>query len=396
MIAMYRLRAAVGVLLLFGSGLFVGRYLLPAGEFECPPSCAISANEHGQRQLLFPVFWQAWDELHTNFIGQLNDNNLLYGAVKGMIQAAEDPYTIFADPNDTKQFEEALSGSFSGIGVEIGMRNGLITIIAPLEGSPAEKAGIKAGDLVVAVDGQPLTPDMALDDIVQKIRGQQGTAVTLSVIHSDSRQAEDITITRDTIEIESVRHTIINNIAHISITHFSEDTTPRVIAAVQKIKQANVEGIILDMRGNPGGFLQGAVEIASQFLPTDTLVVTEQGKRSKEYRSKGPHPLSDLPVVVLIDGGSASASEIVAGALRDQRQVPVIGEKSFGKGSVQEFIHLDDGSSLRVTIAKWFTPSGQSINDEGIPPTIEVEDNADTEADEQLERAQEELKQLLK
>lgn len=388
--------AVIKGLLLVGVGLFIGRYVLPAGEFQCPPNCPITSTADGKRQLLLPVFWEAWDELHTNFMGQLDETKLLYGAVRGMVQASDDPYTIFADPKDTEQFEQALSGSFSGVGIEIGVRNGLVTVIAPLEGSPAQKAGIKASDVIVSIEHKPITPEMNLDEIVSKIRGPKGTPVVLGVIHPDSRESAELTITRDTIAIESVRLKIEDGLAHLAVTHFSEDTTKRFKTAVEQIIQAKARGVILDMRSNPGGFLQGAVDISSQFLPTDAVVVIEKGKQNKEYRSSGSYPLLDLPTVVLVDEGSASASEIVAGALHDQRQVPVIGKKTFGKGSVQEFIHLDDGSSLRVTVAKWFTPKDQSIDEQGIVPTIEVADDAETEADEQLERAREELKQLVK
>jgi carboxyl-terminal processing protease len=385
----------VGLLLLFCVGLFVGRYVLPAGAAPLSPLQFVTVKE-GQRQLVFPTFWEAWDTLHESFIGELEQEKLYYGAVEGMVRASGDPYTVFSDPDTTKEFEETLAGSFSGIGIEIGVQNGFITVIAPLAESPADKAGIKAGDVIVAVDKMTVTPDMALDEVVRKIRGPKGSAVTLTVVHKDSRQTNDITITRDTIEVESVHSTIEDGIDYIEITNFKEDTTERFEQAAREATAANVKGIILDLRGNPGGFLQSAVEISSQFLPANAVVVSEKGKTSRDYKSKGQHLLKDLPAVVLVDGGSASASEIVAGALHDNRNIPIIGTNTFGKGSVQEFIKLRDGSSLRITVAKWFTPKGRSIHEEGIAPTLEVKQDTTTDDDEQLNRAREELKAQLK
>lgn len=378
--------------LVFVIGLSIGRYAWPAAGAALP----MVSTEDGKRQLVFDTFWEAWDELHKNFIGELNDQTLLYGAAEGMIRAAGDPYTVFSDPDDTQQFEETLNGSFSGIGVEIGVQRGFVTVIAPLHESPAEKAGMKAGDVIVAVDNETVTHDMSLDDVVRRIRGEKGTSVKLTVLHKDSRATNEITIIRDTIQVESVRLDVAGGIAHIRISTFDGETSRRFATIVKTLEQQNVQGVVLDMRGNPGGFLQAAVNVASHFVEGGKVVVTEKGKRTKDYTSSGTRALQNMPVVVLIDGGSASASEIVAGALRDQRQAHIVGVKSFGKGSVQEFIKLDDGSSLRVTVAKWFTPNGQSIHEEGIAPTIEVAANQDTTEDEQLDRAKEELKQLLK
>ncbi len=389
-----KLSTLIAIALVFATGLFVGRYLIPAGELGFSPLRFVSV-EDGERKLTFPTFWEAWDTLHNNFIGELKDEDLFYGSVAGMVRAAGDPYTVFAPPSDTKQFEETIEGSFSGIGIEIGARGGVITVIAPLEGSPAYQAGVREGDAIVAVDGEPITQDTTLDSIVQKIRGEKGTSVTLTIVHKGDTKTEDITIIRDTISIESVRMKIEDSIAHLKITNFNGDTASGFTAAARQAQQSDVRGIVLDMRGNPGGFLQAAVDISSLFLEPGTLVVSERGKQSKEYKAEGSALLKDTPVVVLVNEGSASASEIVAGALHDQRSAPIIGTKTFGKGSVQEFIKLNDGSSLRVTIAKWFTPSGRSIDEQGIEPTVAVEDNKETEDDEQLLQAKKELAELI-
>lgn len=389
-----KLPTLVAIMLLFAAGLFVGRYLIPAGELQYSRLRFVSI-ENGERQLTFPTFWEAWDILHNSFIGELKDEDLFYGSIAGMVRAAGDPYTVFAPPADTKQFEETIEGSFSGIGIEIGIRGGIVTVIAPLEGSPARKAGILEGDAIAAVDDEPLTQETTLDQVIRKIRGEKGKAVKLTVVHKGENKTEDLLIIRDTITVESVRMKVEEGVAHIKITNFNGDTASRFTAAARETLQAGVRGIILDLRGNPGGFLQAAVDISSLMLEKEKLVVSERGKQKKDYFADGNAILKDIPIVILVNEGSASASEIVAGALQDQRNTPIIGTKTFGKGSVQEFVKLSDHSSLRVTIAKWFTPSGRSIDEQGIEPTVIAEDNRDTEEDEQLLRAREELSKLI-
>lgn len=384
----------ISAILLFGLGLFVGRYLLPSAEFNYSSLQFVSVEE-GERQLTFPTFWEAWDKLHANYIGELEDKDLYYGAVAGMVRAANDPYTVFTPPEETKQFEETITGTFSGVGIEIGMRNGAVTVIAPLKDSPAALAGIIEGDIIIAVDGESLTQNTTLDEVVRKIRGVRGDQVELTVAHEGSSEPDVITIIRDTIKITSVRLEIEDGIAHIAITNFNGDTAKQFTIAAREAKQANVAGVIIDVRNNPGGFLESAVDIASHFLPKGQVVVSEIGRDDKNYTAKGRGLLTDLPVVVVVNGGSASASEILAGALHDQLEAPIIGSKTFGKGSVQEFIKLKDNSSIRITVAKWFTPNGRSINEEGIEPTVSVEQDRDTDEDEQLQKAKEEISSLI-
>lgn len=382
----------LSVLLALAFGIFVGRYVIPAGVTTPPVQLTIS--EEGQRQFVFPSFWEAWDALHSHYIGDLDDKDLFYGAVAGMVRAVGDPYTVFTDPEDSKQFRETLEGQFSGVGIEIGVRGGLVRVIAPLEGSPAQQAGVEAGDIVVAVDDDPITPDATIDEVVQAIRGQRGTQVTLTIARQadTETQTRDIIITRDTITVESVSlQQLDGNIAHVRISSFNGDTADQFDAIARQLATNRPDGIILDVRNNPGGFLQTAVDIAAYFFEPGTLVVTERGDEETSHNTRGVPRLRDIPVVVLINQGSASASEIIAGALADQLSAPIVGEKSFGKGSVQELVPFKDGSSLRVTVAKWFTPSGRSIDDEGIEPTTVVEDNNETEVDEQLEAAQQAL-----
>ncbi len=387
---------ASALLLLFSFGLFIGRYVVPAGELgELSKLNFVTVDQQGDRQLIFPTFWEAWDSLHKNFIGDLSDKKLFYAAVGGMVAGAGDPYTVFSPPDETKQFEQTIEGSFGGVGVEIGVKDGAVTVVAPVAGSPAERAGVREGDIIGAVDGKPLTADTTVDEVVRQIRGENGQPVKLTVLRKGASEPQDITIVRDTIEIESVKLKVKDGVGVINITNFNSDTSTRFNNAAREAIQAKVKGIIVDLRNNPGGFLQGAVDIASRFLDKGLVVVSEKGKMNKEYKASGNPILRGIPVVVLVNGGSASASEILAGALLDNLKSPVIGVKTFGKGSVQEFMKLNDGSSLRVTVAKWFTPSGRSIAEQGIEPTVVVEQNRETEADEQLDRAMEELRKMM-
>lgn len=384
------------ILLVFSLGIFIGRYVIPAGEFKEYDTLKFLTVEQGQRKLVFPTFWEAWDKLHAYYLEDLDDKNLFYGAVEGMVRAAGDPYTVFSRPADTNQFEETIGGSFGGVGIEIGMKEGAVTVIAPIEGSPADQAGMKQGDVILAVDGENITKEMTIDDVVQKIRGERGEVVTLTVYREGENKPLDIDIVRDVIEIASVKLNMLEgDIAHVVITSFNADTAERFNNVVRELRQKEAKGIIVDVRNNPGGFLQAAADMSSRFLEKGKLVVAEKGNKNKDYTASGNTLLKGMPTVLLVNGGSASASEILAGALHDQLGVPIVGVKTFGKGSVQEFIKLSDESSLRITVAKWYTPEGRSISDEGIEPTIEVEQNYETEEDEQLQRAKEEVEKLV-
>jgi len=381
---MQKLKKILRVLLLLFVGALFGRYSTPIKEMP--------DNLVGEQAFSASPFWETWDELHTLFIGTLDDNKLSYGAIEGMVRASGDPYTAFSDPESTKQFKDTLKGSFSGIGAEMGVKNGLVVVIAPLEGSPAQKAGVQAGDIIVAVDKKNITQDMSLDEVVRLIRGPKKQTVELKVFHKGADSTTDISIVRDDIAVESVKSEIKDGVLHISILNFNGDTSEKFLQAAKEGVRQNVTGVVVDVRNNPGGYLDSAVDISSEFMSSGLPVVIERGKQETTHRSSGNGILKGLPVVVLINENSASASEIVAGALQDNLNVKVIGTKSFGKGSVQEVVDLSDGSSLRVTIAKWFTPKGRSINEHGIDPSIVVEDNKDTPEDEQLEKALEELK----
>lgn len=323
----------------------------------------------------------------------IKEKDLIYGAMGGILEALNDPYSVFMPPPDAKIFKEDVGGAFEGIGAEIGIREGVLTVISPLKDSPAEQAGLKSEDKILYVDDTETT-GLSLDAAVQIIRGPKGTGVVLTV----SREAEEenlkISITRDKIKIPNLTWEMKGeNIAYISLYHFSETASGDFRDIVNEIIQSNAEKIILDLRNNPGGFLEVAVDIAGWFLEPNLIVVIEdrRGKGENQiYRTRGTATLRDYPVVVLVNSGSASASEILAGALRDHKGTTIIGEATFGKGSVQELTNLFDESSIKITVAKWLTPKGFSIQDNGLEPDVVVEMSRDIfeeDGDVQLERA---------
>lgn len=334
-----------------------------------------SNNQNSQelpKQLDYNAVEEVYSKLKANFDGELDAAKLQDGLRTGLVQAAGDPYTEFLDEQASKEFQENLSGSFEGIGAELGKEDELIVIVSPIAGFPAEKAGLKANDAIVEINGESAV-DLSIIQAVQKIRGPKGTEVKLGVIRDSKRL--DFTITRDTISIPSVKtEKVSGNIGVIRVSRFGEDTTQLVREAAQKFKNENVKGIILDLRGNPGGLLDASVEVASVWLPEGQTILQE--KRGEEviktYFAQGNPILNGVETVVLINEGSASASEIVAGALSDHGAATLVGTKSFGKGSVQEVQELDFGGLLKVTIARWYTPEGINIDENGIKPDKEV------------------------
>ena len=333
---------------------------------------------------------ELWDVLHEKFSGPLDDGRLAHGALRGIAGSTGDPYTAYADRQESRQFEEDLEGAFSGIGIEIGLRRGLITVIAPLRGSPAERAGIRARDIIVSVDGTDIDHQVSLSEVVSKIRGKSGTTVRLDVAREGDRTPRAFTITRERIRLDSVTATTREEIATITLSAFNEDTARRFRTIARGIRADRARGLILDLRNNPGGLLEQSVTIAGHFLPKGTVVVEEvprEGLPRTEHRTDGPADLLELPTVVLVNGGSASAAEILAAALNEQRDIPLVGETTFGKGSVQEFVELSDGSSVRVTIARWHTPKGKEIGEQGIAPSVAVDDpEPENDPDEILEK----------
>jgi carboxyl-terminal processing protease len=367
-------------------------------DLNLPPLLQSSFKYTGNLEDKPPLdmFWYVWDRLHQLFIDKdkLDNSQLLYGAIKGMVEATNDPYSNYLDPKQTKNFNDALQGSFEGIGTEIGKRDSNIVIIAPLKNTPAERAGLKPGDIILKIDNVS-TFNMSLDEAVSRIKGKKGTVVTLNILREGETEPFDLKITRDIIIIPVMDLKYVGskkNIAHLSIYSFNEKLITEFDKAAKKIVNDKINEIILDLRNNPGGILEIAVKIASYFIDPQTVVVKEAATDSglKEYKTQGSPILKDKKMVILINNGSASASEILAGALRDIKNVQIIGEKSFGKGTVQAYEILPDRSSLKITIAKWFTPKDLSIQDNGIKPDIEVKmskEDLKNNIDPQLDKA---------
>lgn len=356
-------------------------------------------------QIDFSLLKKAWDQVSANYVDQdkIDKTKMTYGAVAGMVEAIGDPYTEFFNPEEAKKLEDDIAGSFEGIGLQLGVKNNQITAISPIKGTPAEKAGLRPGDMILAVDKTP-TADLSIDEVVSMIRGPKNTKVTLT-ISREGEEAKDIEITRAIIKVPSMEYEIKETadgkkIAHITLYQFSDSVYQDFKTATIDILNSNVSGIILDMRSNPGGLVNQATAIAGWFLDRGDLILTEQDKNGEktELTSNGPSSFASLPLVVLVNEGSASASEILAGALKDDRKATIIGTTTFGKGTVQKIVDFDDGSSLKVTIAKWYTPSGVRIQDTGIEPDIKVELTAEDytqNKDPQLDRALQEIEKII-
>ncbi len=349
----------------------------------------------------FSLFWDAYEKLHQNFISSdaLDDQKIIYGAISGMTKSLGDPYTDFFSPEQAKMFQQDLAGTFEGIGVEVGIKKDQLTIVAPLKDTPGERAGLKAGDQIIKINGKS-TSDMSTDAAVNAIRGKKGTAVTLTIFRDGWSQTKDFKIIRDTIKVESVTWELKdNNVAYIHIRQFNQSLSADFKKAAFEILSSPAKKIIIDVRNSPGGYLEVCQDIAGYFLKSGQVVTIEdfgKGKDQQQYKAQGNGNFADYPTVILINKGTASAAEILAGALRDDRHIQLIGEKSFGKGSVQEVVNLQDGASfLKVTIAKWLTPKGSSISEVGLNPDVKValtDDDTNAKRDPQLDKALEIIK----
>lgn len=394
------------VALIFGTGVLFGRLSFgsvvsavpdPIFVNTDPKSGFVNTDTSGEK-LDFSLFWKVFGILKEKYVDreELDSQQLFYGAIKGMLAATGDPYTNFFTPEEGKAFQESLTGTFDGIGAEMAMQDGVVTVVAPLEGMPAEAAGVRAGDKVLKVDGES-TENLSLDEVVKKIRGPKDTEVKLTLFHEGDQDIREVSVRRGVILVKSVRTETRDGVYIVRVSRFGDDTAGDFEAALKAIP-SDAQGVVIDLRNNPGGLLEQAVQMAGYFVAADTVVVQEENSQGEKtvLRSKKQSVLVDLPLVILINQGSASASEILAGALRETREhVTLVGEQSFGKGSVQELIPVTKDTSVKITIAKWLTPKGNQINKVGIAPDEMVEltpEDVTNKNDKQLNRALEILR----
>ena len=399
--------AGLVVALAFGAGYFVGSQEAAQAQVELPgtatptpdPREALSQPPDGVAEQ-FDVFWQVWNLIQQEFVaGPVDQTQLLYGAIRGMLESLDDPYSVFFDPATHKLQQATLEGSYEGIGTAIDLKDGLITIITVFEGSPAAAAGLQSGDVLLSVDGREIT-GLSMAEVATLIRGPADTSIRLTISRPGVLQAEilEFNVTRQRLTVESVTTRYVgDDLAVIKIRTFAATTPRQFAAALRRVEGEGVSGIVLDLRDNPGGYLSSSAAVVSQFLPADTVVLVEQlGSGEQQlHRTRRDGPLLDMPLVVLINNGSASGAEIVAGALADHDRAILVGETTFGKGTVQVEHDLTDGSAVRITMARWLTPNGHEIQGVGLEPDEVVTRTADdrTEGlDPPLTRAQQLLR----
>lgn len=363
----------VAVLLAFGAGIYTGI----SGGAGAPATAAIPGTAAAD----LAQFWRAWELLEQHYIKtgsstEPTEREKIYGAIKGLTESYGDPYTIFLPPAEATAFNEEISGTFSGVGMELGIREETLTVVAPIKGTPAYRAGVQSGDKVLAIDGKPAA-DMAVEEAVKLIRGERGTTVTI-VFGRPGRPAPlPLTLTRDTINMPLIETEISDDVFIIELYSFSANSPELFRTALRDFVKSGKKKLILDLRGNPGGYLEAAVAMASYFLPVGEVVVTEDYQGNREnlaHRSLGYNVFAgrDLDMVVLVNEGSASASEILAGALEQHDVATLVGAQTFGKGSVQQLLEIGGGAELKVTVAQWLTPDGTSISSGGLTPDIVV------------------------
>ncbi len=379
----------------FGSGFYFGKQ----SSSDTKEISLANTNLPPGVETDFDSFWKAWSVLDEKFVSKNKmptDQEKVYGAIAGLTESFGDPYTVFFPPVESKAFAEDIKGEFGGVGMEIGLRDEVITVVSPLKDSPAERAGIRAGDKIFKIDDKP-TSEMTVDAAVKLIRGEKGTSVKLSIFRNGDAKPTEISVVRDTINIPTIKTNLRKDgIFVISLYSFSENSPALFTKALREFITSGSDKLILDLRGNPGGYLEASVDMASWFLPAGKVIVREDfGKKQKEevYRSRGYDIFSDkLKMVILINRGSASASEILTGALSEHGKAIVVGERSFGKGSVQELVKITEDTSLKVTIARWLTPNGVSISEGGITPEFvatssekDLKDGIDTQLEKAVE-----------
>lgn len=349
----------------------------------------------------FSPFWKVWNEINEKYpsASQVTDQKRVYGAISGLVESLNDPYSVFFNPDEAKSFQEEISGNFTGVGMEIGIKNKILTVIAPLKDTPAYRANIKPGDRILKIN-ETVTAGLSVESAVKLIRGEKGTTVKLTILHEGGEEPIEISVVRDVINIPTLDTELRKDgIFVIRLYSFSANSAGLFRNGIKKFVDSGTDKLVIDLRGNPGGYLNSAIDMASWFLKSGTVVVTEDYGAKKEpeiFRSKGYDIFNDkLKVVILIDSGSASASEILAGALHDNNRAKLVGTKSFGKGSVQEVVGITKDTVLKITVAKWLTPKGVSISEKGLTPDYLVEitkEDVTLKKDPQMDKAVELLK----
>lgn len=347
----------------------------------------------------FSVFWKAWNIINEKYVpthssSTPTDQQKVYGAIEGLAASLDDPYTVFFPPVQNEIFQSSVRGNFEGVGMEVGIRDGVLTVIAPLKDTPAYRAGVKAGDKILSINGTA-TANLGADDAISLIRGKRGTEVKLQVLHLGSKEPVTLSMLRDVINIPTINAELLpSGIFEISLYSFSAQSPDLFRNALREFVRSGSDKLLLDLRGNPGGYLEAAIDMASWFLPAGEVIVSEDYGTKREpkiFRSKGYDVFGKgLKFVILVDGGSASASEILAGALQQHGIAKIVGSKTFGKGSVQELVDITSKTSLKVTIARWLTPNGSSISEVGVIPDFPVEFKKEDQAegkDPQKEKA---------
>jgi len=379
--------AVVLIVAAFAGGMYVGGKRSFA---VVDTTTGVINKDIGQPESVdFALFWKAWNVLNDKYVPtktgtttkNVTDEERVWGAIQGLAASFGDPYTVFFPPAESKAFQAEISGQLEGVGMEVGLRDGVITVIAPLKGTPAERAGIRAGDKILKIN-DTVTVNMTVDQAVNIIRGKKGTEVRITVLSTDDQEPRELKITRDVINIPTLdTEKRKDGIFVIKLYNFSANASGLFRNAMREFLQSGSNKLIIDLRGNPGGYLDAAVDMASFFLPDGKVIVQEDtgGKgQNVSYTSRGYNIFSKSPkVVILVDNGSASASEILAGALREHGIATLVGTKTYGKGSVQELVNLTSDTSLKVTIARWLTPNGNSISEVGLTPDVEVKRTAE-------------------
>ncbi len=375
-------------LLIFAAGVLVGQTLYVRanitdknGNIDVEKIIKLNRNTNHSNSVDFDQFWEVWDKVKSKYVKQpVKDSDLFYGAIQGMVYGLGDPYSMFFPPKAADDFAKSLSGEFDGIGAEIGVKNNQLVIISPLPNTPAERAGLLPADKIVAIDNVP-TAGMDVGTAVGHIRGPATSTVKLTILREGWNKAKDFDIHRAKIDTPSVMYSMKpGNIAYLRLMQFNDDTVPQFQNYMNQALRQNAKGFIIDLRSNPGGYLESAVTIASEWIDKGKIVSEKfSDGRENVHETRGEHRLTQMPTVVLVNGGSASASEILSGALQDTHHATLVGEKTFGKGSVQDYEVLPDGSALKVTVAEWYTPNEHNINKTGITPDVIVKEDFDKE-----------------